>query len=170
MKIIIAGAYAIGNYLASLLTRSNEEITIIDTDEEALDSINPDLDVLTMHASPISIKALREIGTSSADLFIAVTHDQEVNMCACTMAKSLGVKHTVAKVEEYEYAKEKNKEVLRAMGIDSIIYPEMLAAQDIIKGLKMSWVRQRWDVYGGALTMLGIKLREGPPAQGTYRS
>ena len=161
MKIIIAGAYAIGNYLASLLTRSNEEITIIDTDEEALDSINPDLDVLTMHASPISIKALREIGTSSADLFIAVTHDQEVNMCACTMAKSLGVKHTVAKVEEYEYAKEKNKEVLRAMGIDSIIYPEMLAAQDIIKGLKMSWVRQRWDVYGGALTMLGIKLREG---------
>ena len=161
MKIIIAGAYAIGNYLASLLARSNEEITIIDTDEEALDSINPDLDVLTMHASPISIKALREIGTPNADLFIAVTHDQEVNMCACTMAKSLGVRHTVAKVEEYEYAKEKNSDVLKAMGIDSIIYPEMLAAQDIIRGLKMSWVRQRWDVYGGALTMLGIKLREG---------
>ena len=48
MKIIIAGAYAIGNYLASLLARSNEEITIIDTDEEALESINPDLDVLTL--------------------------------------------------------------------------------------------------------------------------
>ncbi len=161
MKVIIAGAYAIGNYLATLLARSNEEITIIDMDEEALESINPDLDILTMHASPISIKALREIGTPSADLFIAVTNDQEVNMCACTMAKSLGAKQTVAKVEEYEYAKEKNSEVLRAMGIDSIIYPEMLAAQDIIKGLKMSWVRQRWDVYGGALTMLGIKLREG---------
>lgn len=161
MKVIIAGAYAIGNYLASLMARTNEEITIIDTDEEALQSINPDLDVMTMNASPISIQALRDIATDHADLFIAVTHDQEVNMCACTLAKSLGAKHTVAKVEEYEYAKEKNQDVLRRMGIDAVIYPEMLAAQDIINGLKMSWVRQRWDVHGGALTMLGIKLREG---------
>ena len=58
MKIIIAGAYAIGNYLATLLTRTNEDITIIDDDEEAIDSLNSDLDVLTLHASPISIKAL----------------------------------------------------------------------------------------------------------------
>ncbi|MBQ0073904.1 MAG: Trk system potassium transporter TrkA [Prevotella sp.] len=161
MKIIIAGAYAIGNYLASLLSRTNEEITIIDDNEEALDSINSDLDVMTMNASPISVKVLREVGVSHADLFIAVTHDQEVNMCACSMAKSLGAKQTVAKVEEYEYAKEQNKDVLQRMGIDSIIYPEMLAANDIVNGLKMSWVRQRWDVHNGALVMLGIKLREG---------
>ena len=161
MKIIIAGAYAIGNYLASLLTRTNEDITIIDDNEEALDNINSDLDVLTMYASPVSIKAQREIGVSNADLFIAVTLNQEQNMTACCIAKSLGAKHTVAKVEEYEYAKPKNKDVLTRMGIDSIIYPELLAAQDIINGLKMSWVRQRWDVHDGALVMLGIKLREG---------
>ncbi len=160
MKIIIAGAYAIGNYLASLLTRTNEDITIIDDNEEALDSINSDLDVLTMYASPVSIKAQREIGVSNADLFIAVTLNQEQNMTACCIAKSLGAKHTVAKVEEYEYAKPKNKDVLTRMGIDSIIYPELLAAQDIINGLKMSWVRQRWDVHDGALVMLGIKLRD----------
>ena len=58
MKIIIAGAYAIGNYLATLLTRTNEDITIIDDDEEAIDSLNSDLDVLTLHASPINIKGL----------------------------------------------------------------------------------------------------------------
>jgi len=161
MKIIIAGAYAIGNYLASLLTRTNEDITIIDDNEEALDNINSDLDVLTMYASPVSIKAQREVGVSNADLFIAVTLNQEQNMTACCIAKSLGAKHTVAKVEEYEYAKPKNKDVLTRMGIDSIIYPELLAAQDIINGLKMSWVRQRWDVHDGALVMLGIKLREG---------
>lgn len=160
MKIIIAGAYAIGNYLATFLNNANEDITIIDEDEEALDTINTDLDVLTMHASPISIKALKEINTDSADLFIAVTKDQEVNLCACSMAKALGAKKTVAKVEEYEYAKEKSADILKKMGVDSVIYPEMLAAQDIINGLKMSWVRQRWDVHGGALTMLGIKLRE----------
>ena len=102
MKIIIAGAYAIGNYLATLLTRTNEDITIIDDDEEAIDSLNSDLDVLTLHASPISIKALMSIGVADTDLFIAVTSDQEVNMCACTLAKSLGAKQTVAKVEEYE--------------------------------------------------------------------
>lgn len=160
MKIIIAGAYAIGNYLASLLNRTNEDITIIDDNEEALDNINTDLDVLTMHASPVSIKALREIGTSRADLFIAVTLNQDVNVTACALAKSLGAKQTVARVEEYEYAKPQNKDVLQRMGVDSVIYPELLAAQDIINGLKMSWVRQRWDVHDGALVMLGIKLRE----------
>lgn len=160
MKIIIAGAYAIGSYLASLLTRTNEDITIIDEDEEAIDALSSELDVLTMHASPISIKALKSIGVGDTDLFIAVTRDQEINMCSCSLAKSLGAKQTVAKVEEYEYANDNNKEILQRMGIDSIIYPEMLAANDIINGLKMSWVRQRWDVHGGALVMLGIKLRE----------
>lgn len=161
MKIIIAGAHAIGNYLATLLGRTKENITIIDDSEEALDSLGSDLDVLSMHASPTSIQALREIGVGHADLFIAVTPDQKVNMCACSIAKSLGAKKTVAKVEDYEYAKPNNNDVLKRMGIDSIIYPELLAAQDIINGLKMSWVRQRWDVHDGALVMLGIKLREG---------
>ena len=160
MKIIIAGAYAIGNYLASLLNRTNEDITIIDDNEEALDNLNSDLDVLTMNASPVSINALREIGTSRADLFIAVTLNQDVNITSCALAKSLGARHTVARVEEYEYAKPQNKDVLQRMGVDSVIYPELLAAQDIINGLKMSWVRQRWDVHGGALVMLGVKLRE----------
>ncbi|MBR4276234.1 MAG: Trk system potassium transporter TrkA [Prevotella sp.] len=161
MKIIIAGAQAVGNYLASLLGRTgSEDITIIDDDAEALGNLDPDLDLLTFEASPISIKSLRAINAGDAELFIAVTNDQEVNMCACSIAKSLGAKQTVAKVEDYEYAMPKNEDTLRRMGIDSVIYPEMLAAQDIINGLKMSWVRQRWDVHGGALVMLGIKLRE----------
>ena len=161
MKIIIAGAQAVGTYLATLLSRnSNEDITIIDENAEEIESISQELDLLAVEASPISIKALRAIDTENADLFIAVTNDQEINMCACGLAKSLGAKQTVAKVEDYEYAHNKNAETLKKMGIDSVIYPEMLAAQDIINGLKMSWVRQRWDVHEGALVMLGIKLRE----------
>jgi trk system potassium uptake protein TrkA len=66
----------------------------------------------------------------------------------------------VAKVDKYEYVDSENIRVFKEMGIDSVIYPEMLAAKDIINGLKMSWVRQRWDVHGGALVMLGIKIRE----------
>lgn len=161
MKIIIAGARSIGTYLAKLFSRSNADITIIDEDEEALDSINTEYDVLTMQASPMSIKALQQAGAKSADLFIGVTPDQEINMIACSLAKAMGTKKTVAKVEEYEFANPKNLELIQKTGIDTIVYPEELGAKDIINGLKMSWVRQRWDVHDGALVMLGIKLREG---------
>ena len=78
MKIIIAGAYAIGSYLASLLTRTNEDITIIDEDEEAIDALSSELDVLTMHASPISIKALKSIGVGDTDLFRLVILKQHI--------------------------------------------------------------------------------------------
>ena len=160
MKIVIAGAHAIGTYLAKLLSRTHEEITVIDEEEELLESINTEYDVLTYQAAPTSIKALRQTGVHNCDLFIAVTLSQEVNLQTCTIAKALGAKKTVAKVEEYEYADPANAHLLEKMGIDSVIYPELLGAKDIINGLKMSWVRQRWDVHNGALVMLGIKLRE----------
>lgn len=161
MKIIIAGARSTGTYLASLLSRNNEDITIIDEDGEALDRINSEFDVLTLEASPTSIKALKQAGAGKADMFIAVTRNQEVNLGACSMAKAMGAKKTFAKVEDYEFADPANKDFIQGTGIDSIIYPELLGAKDIINGLKMSWVRQRWDVHDGALVMLGIKLREG---------
>ncbi|MBR0524831.1 MAG: Trk system potassium transporter TrkA, partial [Prevotella sp.] len=96
----------------------------------------------------------------NADLFIAVTPDDNFNMNICMMAKALGVKRTVSKVDSYEYNEPRFKEFFEKLGISSIIYPEHLAARDIANGLKMSWVRQRWDVHDGALVMLGIKLRE----------
>ena len=160
MKIIIAGAYAIGTYLAKLLSRNHYDITLMDTNEENLERLGRDYDLLTFEASCTSIKALREAGADTADLFIAVTPDESANLCACTMAKALGAKKTVAKVDNPEYIAPENQEFFNQMGVSSIIYPEILAARDIIKGLKMSWVRQRWDVHGGALVMLGIKLRE----------
>ena len=160
MKIVIAGAHSIGTYLAKLLTRSKADITIIDEDDEALDRINSEYDVLTMQASPTSIKALKTADVPHADLFIAVTHIQEQNFTACAIAKAMGAKKTMAKVEEYEFADPANHELITRTGVDSIIYPELLGAKDIINGLKMSWVRQRWDVHDGALVMLGIKLRD----------
>lgn len=160
MKIIIAGARSTGAFLTKLLTRNRTDVTIIDEDEDALDDINAQYDVLTVQASAVDTTILKQIEVGKADLFIAVTENQEKNLCACSMAKAMGAKITVAKVEEYELADASNKELLSKMGIDSIIYPELLGAKDIINGLKMSWVRQRWDVHDGALVMLGIKLRE----------
>jgi trk system potassium uptake protein TrkA len=160
MKIIIAGAYAIGTHLAQLLSRNNEDTVLIDSDEERLASISSEYDLMTVHASVSKIQTLKDAGVSGADLFIAVTRDENLNMNACMLAKALGAKRTVAKVDNFEYIDPKLDGFFEKVGISSRIYPENLAARDIANGLKMSWVRQRWDVHDGALVMLGIKLRE----------
>ncbi len=160
MKIIIAGAYAIGTYLAQLLSRSNNDIILMDNSSDRLEQIGTDLDLMTLCASCTSIADLRDAGVEKSDLFIAVTPDESRNMTSCTLAKALGAKKTVAKIDNFEYTQPELEEFFHALGVTSLIYPEMLAATDINNGLKMSWVRQRWDVHGGALVMLGIKLRE----------
>lgn len=160
MKIIIAGAYAIGTYLAKLLSRNNQDIILMDESLEKLEKLDSDFDLMTMNASCASITTLKEAGAESADLFIAVTPDENKNMTSCMIAKALGAKKTVAKVDNYEYVAPDLNDFFERLGISSIIYPELLAAKDINNGLKMSWVRQRWDVHDGALVMLGIKLRE----------
>lgn len=160
MKIIIAGAYAIGTYLAKLLSRNNQDIILMDESLEKLEKLGSDFDLMTMNASCASIITLKEAGAESADLFIAVTPDENKNMTSCMIAKALGAKKTVAKVDNYEYVAPDLNDFFERLGISSIIYPELLAAKDINNGLKMSWVRQRWDVHDGALVMLGIKLRE----------
>ncbi len=160
MKIIIVGAYAIGTHLAKLLSRNNQEITLIDENEENLERLRSDFDLLTIHASPTCIRTLKEARVSSTDLFIAVTPNEYQNITACSLAHAFGAKKTVARIDNCEYLRPENEEVFKQMGISSLIYPEELAAKDIANGLKMSWVRQRWDVHNGVLVMLGIKLRE----------
>ena len=160
MKIIIAGAYAIGTYLAKLLSRNNQDIILMDESLEKLEKLGSDFDLMTMNASCASITTLKEAGAESADLFIAVTPDENKNMTSCMIAKALGAKKTVAKVDNYEYVAPDLNDFFERLGISSIIYPELLAAKDINNGWKVSWVRQRWDVHDGALVMLGIKLRE----------
>lgn len=160
MKIIICGAYGIGTHLAKMLSRNHEDITLIDEDDERLAQIGTDFDLLTAQASPSSIKALRKAGAEHADLFIAVTPEESLNITSCVLAKALGAKKTVAKISNSEYTAPELQDFFTGLGVSSLIYPEKLAAVDIINGLKMSWVRQRWDVHNGALVMLAIKLRE----------
>ena len=160
MKIIIAGAYAIGTHLARLFAREHENIILIDDDEERLARGLDDLDLMTINASPTSIKALKDAEVDDTDIFIAVTPDESTNITACVLAKAMGAKKTVAKRDNSEYMERDTQEFFKKLGVSSLIYPEMLAATDINNGLKMSWVRQRWDVHDGALVMMGIKLRE----------
>ena len=161
MKIVIAGAGAVGTHLSKLLSTENHDCVLIDDDEDRLGSIDSNYDIMAVCASPTSIKSLKDAGVGSADLFVGVTRYESRNITACTLAHALGAKKTVARIDNYEYLSPQNQQFFRDLGIDSLVYPEVLAATDIINGLKMSWVRQRWDVHDGALVLLGIKLREG---------
>ncbi|MGN0309885.1 MAG: Trk system potassium transporter TrkA [Bacteroides sp.] len=160
MKIVIAGAGAVGTHLAKLLSREKQEIILMDDNEERLSALSSNFDLLTVVGSPTSIKGLREVEAHKADLFIAVTPDESRNMTACMLAHNLGAQKTVARIDNYEYLLPKNKEFFQKVGVDSLIYPEMLAAKEIVSSVRMSWVRQWWEFCGGALILIGAKMRE----------
>ncbi|MDR0961416.1 MAG: Trk system potassium transporter TrkA [Mediterranea sp.] len=160
MKIVIAGAGAVGTHLAKLLSRERQDIILMDDDEERLSTLGSNFDLMTVVGSPTSIKGLEEVRAGSADLFIAVTPDESRNMTACMLAHNLGAQKTVARIDNYEYLLPKHKEFFRQLGVDSLIYPEMLAAKEIVSSVRMSWVRQWWEFCGGALILIGAKMRE----------
>ena len=160
MKIIIAGAGAVGTHLAQLLAKENQDITLIDESEEKLSKVADDVDLLTLNGAPTSIHILKEARTKNADLFIAVTPNELKNITCCTLAHSLGAKKTVARIDNAEYLDADYKEFFKTIGINSLIFPEILAAKEITENIRHSWVRQWWEVHNGALIMLGIKLRK----------
>ena len=160
MKIIIAGAGAVGTHLAKMLSDERHDIVLMDAVEERLSNLDSNFDLMTIAARPTSINSLKDAGVADADLFVAVTPEESTNITSCMLAHSLGAKKTVARIDNYEYLQPKNKEFFKNLGIDSLIYPEMLAAKDIADGLRLSWIRQWWEFSGGALVMLGVKLRE----------
>ena len=160
MKIIIAGAGSVGTHLAKLLSGEKQDIVLMDNDEERLNKLDTNFDLMTVNLSSSSISGLKEAGVSGADLFVAVTPDESRNMTSCMLASNLGAHKTLARINNYEYLLPKNKELFEKMGIDSMIYPEMLAAKEIVDAVKMSWIRQWWEVHGGELVLIGVKLRD----------
>ena len=104
MKVIIIGAGAIGAHLADLFSKIKQDIVIIDEDEEKLERIQAYSDLMTLHSSSNTpIQALKDAGVNHADLFIAVTRDENLNLSLCVLAKSMGARQTVAKVENAEF-------------------------------------------------------------------
>ena len=160
MKIIIGGAGAVGTHLAELLSNEKQDIILMDEDKDKLSAMDSNFDLMTVCASPTSIQALKNAGVDDADLFIAVTPEESRNMTACMIATNLGAKKTVARIDNYEYLLPKHKEFFAKLGVHSLIYPEMLAAKDIVDAIKMSWIHQWWEFYGGALILIGAKMKE----------
>ena len=160
MKIIIAGAGEVGTHLAKMLSQEKQDIILMDPNEERLNFTNSSMEILPMVGNPTSIRDLEEAGIRKADLFVSVTPEETTNVAASILASKLGAHKTLARINNYEYLLPKNKELFEKMGIDSMIYPEMLAAKEIVSSMRMSWVRQWWEFCGGALILIGTKMRE----------
>lgn len=167
MKIVIAGAGEVGTHLAKLLSRENQDITLIDTDGDRLAIMDATCNLLTYRGSPISFSVLREARVGKCDLFIAVTPEETTNVVACTMAKSIGAKKTVARIDNYEFMRDNNPQFFRNQGIDVMIYPEYLAAKEILKALQRNWVRNWFEIHEGQLIVVGVKIRDTAPLANT---
>jgi trk system potassium uptake protein len=163
MKVVIAGAGEVGTHLARMLSRENHDIVLLDDDPEKLAQISRDVDLLTIAGSAHSFTDLKQTGLNKADLFIAVTPFEERNVWACTMANYLGVGRTIARINNSEYLQERYREKLRNLGIHELIYPESLAAKEIISSIKLTGTRQMIEFSGGKLVLLAIKIRSNAP-------
>lgn len=159
MRIVIAGAGAVGTHLAKMLSVESENVVLLDESEEKLGKMESLFDLQAIVGDPTKISALQNAGADEADLFVAVTPDESRNITACVLAHYLGAKKTIARIDNYEYLLPKNKEHFRFLGVDSLIYPEQLAAEEIATSIKYSWMRQMLEFGDGALVMLGIKMR-----------
>jgi trk system potassium uptake protein TrkA len=167
MKIIIAGAGEVGTHLSKLLSKEDQDIILVDPNDEKLDFPN-NLEIMTIQGNPTSIHDLKMAGIKEADMFIAVTPEESTNMTACMLAHSLGAKRTIARIDNDEYLHPKNTEFFVNLGVDSLICPETLAAEEIISALKQPWTRQWWDIADGKLILLGTKIRKNAPIVNKY--
>lgn len=166
MKIVIAGAGDVGSHLARLLTHEEQDILVVDSDDQKLQRLDSNYNLMTLQGSPTSFRTLREARVGSCDMFIAVTPSETDNIVACSIAKNLGAGQTVGRINSYDFMEPRNTELVQNIGVDSLVYPEYLAAQEIITALRRSWVRHWFELHDGEIIVVGVRLDESAPIAG----
>lgn len=166
MKIIIAGAGEVGTHLAKMLSSELHDIIIIDNNEESVKGIDANLDILTITGSATSFEVLKEASVKRSDLLIAVTHSEETNIACAILAKKLGARQTIARVDNPEYIRPVNKNHFTDLGIDYLIYPERIAAKEISGMVGQTGTSEIVDFTGGKLSLYVLKLEENAPVIG----
>ena len=163
MNIIIAGDGEVGVYLAKSLSELDYNITVVDPHAEMLSRLENETDLMTVAGSATSPQVLKDAGVGECDLFLAVLHDESVNLMSCILAKKLKAKKTVARITNVELLTPKLRDMLRDLGVDEIVCPERIAAKEITNLLNNSAAAEFFDFSGGLLTMYVIRLEAGSP-------
>ena len=159
MRIVIAGAGEVGTHLAKMLSYEEQDIIVIDKDEKKLYNLD-NYNLMTVRGSAVSLDVLKNVQAGLADIFIAVTPHETINVISCSMAKSLGCKKAVARIDNYEFMKPASKKFFSSYGIDTLIYPEYLAAREVMTAMEHTWARSWFEMLNGELIVAGVKIRE----------
>ena len=165
MKIIIEGAGQVGSHLAKMLSHEGGDITVIDDNELRLQRLTAVADVVTVLGDPSSITVLKEAGCHKADLFIAVnpTTTQTVNIVSALLAKRLGSKRVIARIDDEAFLLPENKLMFKDMGIDMLFFPEKIASDEIIDMLKHTASTDSMDFARGKLQLVVFRLDDDSP-------
>lgn len=163
MKIIIAGAGDMGFHLAELLAYENQDIVLIDSNQEVLDYANAHLDVLTIRGDAASSRILEQADAEDADLVLAVTTSETTNLITAMLAKKMGARQTVARVARPEYTEPGQKEFFRQLGVDSVMSPFELAAEEITRLVRQCSFTDVFEFEEGKINLVGISVNESSP-------
>jgi len=168
MKIIIEGAGQVGTHLAKMLSADGGDVTIIDDDAERIRILSTSADVTTLQGPSSSISLLKEAGCDHADLFIAVNpfKNQSVNIVSALLAKKLGAKRVIARIDDEDYLFPENKLLFKDMGLDLVFYPEKSASDEILQLLSHTAANDSLDFARGKLQLAVFKLEEDSPLLG----
>jgi trk system potassium uptake protein TrkA len=163
MRIIIAGAGEVGTHLAKMLSNENHEIILIDPEEARLKPIVSSMDVLTHEGSATSVKLLHDSLIKKTDLFIAVTHSEDTNITSSILAKRFGAIKTIARIDNLDYLEKSNLDFFRSIGIDFLIYPELIAAREVLGLLHETGTSDFMEFADGKLAIYVLNLGENAP-------
>lgn len=166
MNIVIAGAGDVGFHLAELLATENQDIVLIDTDQDVLDYAGSHLDVLTVKGDATSIEVLQNARVGNSNLMLAVTTSEKTNMMTAIIAKKLGCQRVIARVDKAEYMCDEHMGTICSLGIDQIISPRKLAAEEIERLIKQVSFTDIFEFEDGKLSLLGITLDPDSPLVG----
>lgn len=158
MRIVISGVEEMGNHLAKMLSGNGHDITIIDQDPKLLAELSSFADVITIEGDATTFATLRKAAVRKCDLFIAVDSIENDNILSAMMAKQLGAKKSIARIDNNEYLEPNNKEMFINMGIDYLLYPERLAAEEVINLLGHTATTEFVDFSGGKLSLVVFRL------------
>ena len=163
MNIAIAGASDIGFHLAKLLSFESQSITLIDNDKESLNYADNHLDIRAIKGDPSALATLKKAQIDKSDMIIAVTPSETTNLMCCLLSKQLGCKKTIARVTDIEFEKYKNDVDFKSLGIDELVSPEELAAEEIQLLINQTAFENSHEFENGALTMMGTTLEKNAP-------
>ena len=165
MKIIIIGDGKLGFHLAENLSREDNDVTIIDKNPEALRKADGRLDVMCIKGNGLSTSVLLEAGVQEADILIAATNSDEMNMVCCLTAKKLGAQHTIARIRDPEYADELSQ-LKMDLDLDMVINPEQAVAGEIARLLEFPSAANIEVFAEGRVVMMEMKVTRDMPIAG----